>query len=109
MNTPPSPHTSEHALILKDVQIGMKVTVHRTALNTREDYTVADLPRQSTVGNEGPTADILLRDESGEERTFSAADLGLLPYLGGYWNTSTYTTRWEASLNTPILGDVPRP
>jgi hypothetical protein len=107
--TPLPPHASEHALTLEDITIGMKVTVHSTADNTRVDYTVADIPRQGMVGNEGRTADILLRDDSGKERKFSAADIGLLQYLGGYWNTSTYTTHWEASLNTPILGDVPRP
>lgn len=104
----PQPHQSEHALQLDDLQIGEKITVHFVTKNAKTDYVVADLPRRSTVGDLGPTADVVLRDDSGEELTFAAADLGLLPHLGGYWST-TYTTHWARALNTPVLGPVPRP
>lgn len=83
----------ESALRLDDLSVGMPITVTFVDREATENYTVADLPRRHTVGELGSAADVLLEDIQGNEYKFAAADLGLLPYLGGFWSKNTTTRR----------------
>jgi hypothetical protein len=85
--------TEESALSLNEISIGMPITVNFADTQTTANYTVADISNRNTVGDLGATADVILEDIQGNEYKFAAADLGLIPQLGGFWSSNRTTRR----------------
>jgi len=81
----------EGQLSVKDVRPGVRVILHSSDPRDRGQLFVFTSLPESRVSGSHPSLWVTARDEVGNTRSLSLADMGITAYENGQWNRCNYT------------------